>query len=221
MNYSIAIDGPSGAGKSTISKLLAKELGFQYLDTGAMYRALTYYLINKGIDLSDQDQIRAELNNIHLDMEGDEVLMNDQDVSQEIRSSQVTNAVSQVSSYKAVREFLVHLQRQIANNKNTILDGRDIGTVVIPDAFLKFFLTASVDERAKRRFYDKANTSDLSLDTIRQQIEERDYKDSHREISPLKQADDAILIDSTDMTIEEVINFMKETWENKKCSTKL
>lgn len=215
MYYSIAIDGPAGAGKSTISKKLAENLGFDYLDTGAMYRAITYYLLKNDLDYNDEDLVNSILDNINITIISHDVILNDENVNTEIRTQEVTNAVSKVSSYKNVRAKLVELQRKIAENQNIVVDGRDIGTVVLPNATLKIFLTASVEERARRRLNDSKSTSNYNFEEIKKDIERRDYFDSHREISPLKKADDAVLIDSSDLSIEETVSKIESVIKEK------
>lgn len=215
MYYSIAIDGPAGAGKSTISKKLAENLGFDYLDTGAMYRAITYYLLKNDLDYNDEDLVNSILDNINITIISHDVILNDANVNTEIRTQEVTNAVSKVSSYKNVRAKLVELQRKIAENQNIVVDGRDIGTVVLPNATLKIFLTASVEERARRRLNDSKSTSNYNFEEIKKDIERRDYFDSHREISPLKKADDAVLIDSSDLSIEETVSKIESVIKEK------
>lgn len=211
-NFIIALDGPSGSGKSTIANLLAKKLKISYLNTGSMYRALTLYFLENNIKKSD-DFDKNILENINIDINKDKVFLNGEDVSKEIRDKEVTENVSWVSSMPAVREYLVEIQRNISNNKSIILDGRDIGTVVFPNAKYKFYLTASSHVRAKRRFDQKE--IDKSFEEIKEDIEKRDYLDSHREISPLKKADDAIEIDSSDLTIAQTIDKIIENMDKE------
>ena len=211
MSYQIAIDGPAGAGKSTIAKRLAKKLGFIYVDTGAMYRAMALYFIRRGLDPSDRAAVEGACPEVKVEIvyEGGEqqVLLNGENVTGLIRTEEVGNMTSQVSVYPAVREKLVELQRALAAKADVIMDGRDIGTCVLPHADLKIYLTASSKVRAKRR-YDEltARGEKCDINVIQKDIEERDYRDMHRDISPLKQAEDAVLVDSSDMTIEEVID---------------
>lgn len=201
--FIIALDGPSGSGKSTIANILSKKLNISYLNTGSMYRALTLYFLENGI--TNEEQIQLDfLQNIKIDINEDRVFLNGKDVSEEIRNKIVTENVSWVSSIPLVRKYLVDLQRKISENKSIILDGRDIGTVVFPNAKYKFFLVASSEVRAKRRY--EQNEIDKSLEEIQKDIEKRDYIDSHREISPLKKAKDAIEIDSSNLTIDETID---------------
>ena len=201
--FIIALDGPSGSGKSTIANILSKKLNISYLNTGSMYRALTLYFLENGI--TNEEQIQLDfLQNIKIDINEDRVFLNGKDVSEEIRNKIVTENVSWVSSIPLVRKYLVDLQRKISENKSIILDGRDIGTVVFPNAKYKFFLVAPSEVRAKRRY--EQNEIDKSLEEIQKDIEKRDYIDSHREISPLEKASDAIEIDSSNLTIDETID---------------
>lgn len=211
-NFIIALDGPSGSGKSTIANLLAKKLKISYLNTGSMYRALTLYLLENNIKKTD-DFDKNILENINIDINKDKVFLNGEDVSKEIRDKEVTENVSWVSSMPEVREYLVEMQRNISNNKSIILDGRDIGTVVFPNAKYKFYLTASSFVRAKRRFDQKEIAK--SFEEIKEDIEKRDYLDSHRKISPLKKADDAIKIDSSDLTIAQTIDKIIENMDKE------
>ncbi|MDU5559238.1 (d)CMP kinase [Anaerococcus vaginalis] len=201
-NFIIALDGPSGSGKSTIANILAKKLKISYLNTGSMYRAVTLFFLENNIKKSDKIDIDL-LRKINIDIKEDKVFLNEKDVSDKIRNKEVTENVSWVSSISLVRKYLVDMQRKISQNKSIILDGRDIGTVVFPNAKYKFFLVASSEIRAKRRY--EQNEIDKSLEEIQKDIEKRDYLDSHREISPLKKAKDAIEIDSSNLTIDETI----------------
>lgn len=201
-NFIIALDGPSGSGKSTIANILAKKLKISYLNTGSMYRAVTLFFLENNIKKSDKIDIDL-LRKINIDIKEDKVFLNEKDVSDKIRNKEVTENVSWVSSISLVRKYLVDMQRKISQNKSIILDGRDIGTVVFPNAKYKFFLVASSEVRAKRRY--EQNEIDKPLEEIQKDIEKRDYLDSHREISPLKKAKDAIEIDSSNLTIDETI----------------
>lgn len=204
--FKIAIDGPAGAGKSTIAKLLAKKLNFEYIDTGAMYRAITLKGLRLGINLEDEDAY-GFLDSTILDIANGRFILDGEDVSEAIRSVEVTNEVSTPSKIRVVREFLVDYQRKISESKNVIMDGRDIGTVVLPNANLKIYLDASVECRARRRMLERMEKGiNISLEETIEEIEVRDKKDSTRKINPLRKADDAIVIDSSNMTIEEVIN---------------
>lgn len=206
MNWQIAIDGPAAAGKSTIAKILAKNLGFEYLDTGAMYRAATIKALRLGINLNDESQYDFILSTT-IDFINGEIYLDGENVNEEIRSLEVSNNVSVVCKYKIVRDRMVELQQEVANNKNIIMDGRDIGTVVLPNANLKIFLIASAEERAKRRLLEREakGNNTLSLEETIQEICERDRKDSTREINPLRKAKDAIEIDSSQLSINEVV----------------
>ena len=218
MSYSVAIDGPAGAGKSTIAKLLAKKMGYIYVDTGAMYRSVAFYCIKNHIDLNDEQAVEQAISNIQIRLTADnKVYLNDEDVSLQIRTDEVSLGASCVSKYQAVRTFLVDEQRKMAETGNVILDGRDIGTTVLPDAFCKIYLTASVDARAKRRYDELAQKGEkCDYDIIKKDIEQRDYQDMHREISPLKQADDAVLVDTSDMNIEQVVECIENIINERK-----
>ncbi len=206
MKINIAIDGPSAAGKSTIAKLLAKQLGYSHLDTGAMYRCVAYQSIRQGIDEKDEEALAAMIDAMHIDFDSEgHVFINREDVSKEIRQNQVSMLASNVSVFPCVRERLVKMQQEIAKNKGYIMDGRDIGTVVLPDAELKVFMVASVEARAKRRYDEYIQKGiDADYETIYEDIKKRDYQDTHRLISPLKKAEDAIELDTSQMSIEEV-----------------
>lgn len=219
--YNIAIDGPAGAGKSTIARKVAAELGFVYVDTGAMYRAMAYYFLQHDISSEDQQAVEAACPDIRVTIEyqdgEQQVLLNGENVNAYIRTEQVSLMTSKVSQYPKVREKLVSLQKQLAAEQNVIMDGRDIGTCVLPDADAKIYLTASVKERATRRYkeqIEKGMQADLS--EIEADIEKRDYQDMHREVSPLCQAEDAVLVDSSDMTIREVVAEIIRIFEEKK-----
>lgn len=215
MIYNIAIDGPAGAGKSTIAKKLAADLGYVYVDTGAMYRAMAYYFLQNNIAADDEAAISAACPDVNVTIEykdgAQQVILNGENVNGVIRNEEVGNMASATSVYPVVRTKLVELQRQLAAKHSVIMDGRDIGTVVLPDANVKIYLTASSKVRAKRR-YDEltAKGEKCDLDAIEQDIIDRDYRDMHRETSPLKQADDAVLLDSSDLDIDGVVAKMKE-----------
>lgn len=205
-HYSIAIDGPAGAGKSTVAKLIADELNIVYIDTGAMYRAFTLKLLSKKINLSDLSSIIDILKVTSIDFKDNHIFLDGIIVDNEIRNNEISKNVSEVAKIKEVRERLVELQREIAKNKSTIMDGRDIGSTVLKDAKYKFFLTASVDERARRRYEDlKEIDNTISIDLVKNEIEQRDKIDSTRKISPLIKSDDAIEIDTTDEEINETV----------------
>ena len=211
MAMNVAIDGPAGAGKSTIAKSIAAKMGYVYVDTGAMYRAMALYFLRAGIASNDEEKISSVVDDISVSIKYEDgaqhVILNGEDVTGLIRTEEVGNMASASSVYAPVRSKLVALQQELAKTTDVIMDGRDIGTVVLPNADVKIFLTASVECRAKRRFDELvAKGMEADFDKIAKDIEERDYRDSHREISPLKQAEDAILVDSSDMTIDEVVN---------------
>lgn len=210
----IAIDGPAGAGKSTIAKSLAKSRNMVYVDTGAMYRAIGLYCSRKGIAGDDEKAIVAELNHINVSLayeNGEQVVyLNGENVNGLIRTPEAGNMASAVSVYAKVREKMVELQQNLASTTSVVMDGRDIGTVVLPKAEVKIYLTASSAVRAKRRFDELvAKGMECNLETLQKEIEERDYRDMNREVSPLRQAEDAVLLDTSDLTIEEVVEAMQ------------
>ena len=207
MKLNIAIDGPSAAGKSTIADLLAKRFHLTHLDTGAMYRCCAYAAITQGIALDDENSLYEMIKNADIRFdENKDVYLNNQKVTLEIRQNEISMAASKVSAFAKVREALVAMQREIAEEKGYILDGRDIGTVVLPDADVKIYMVASVEARAKRRFQEYTEKGIAAdYDTIYQDIVQRDYQDTHRAASPLKKASDAIEIDTSDLSIEEVV----------------
>ena len=206
MSHNVAIDGPAGAGKSTIAKQIARRLGYIYVDTGAMYRAMAYYLIQNQVDAADKEAIAAACQHADISIcyqDGEQVvLLNGENVNAYLRTESVGNMASVSSVVPEVRKKLVELQQKLARETDVVMDGRDIGTVVLPDADVKVYLTASVETRAKRRFLElqeKGEPADLAK--IAADIEDRDYRDMHRDISPLRQAEDATLVDSSDMTL--------------------
>ena len=203
----IAFDGPAGSGKSTIAKIISEKLGITYLDTGAMYRAVTLYFLENNVDFNDEKQVEINLEKIELEFINDKLYLNNKDVSVQIREKNVNDNVSFVSAIRIVREKMVDLQRKMSGKKSVVLDGRDIGTVVFPNADYKFYITASVDVRARRRYEEELQKgiSNLSFDEVKKSMENRDYIDSNREVTPLRKADDAIEIDTSDMSIEEVL----------------
>ena len=213
--YSIAIDGPAGAGKSTIAKALAKELGFCYVDTGAIYRTVAYFLDLLGVSPKDADGVERYLDELTIGIEYDEegkqhMIMNGMDVSGEIRTQDISQKASLVSAYPIVREMLLDMQRDVAKKNNVIMDGRDIGTVVLPKADVKIFLTASVEVRAKRRYDELIEKGQKAvLSQIQKEIEQRDYQDTHRPIAPLKMARDSVKLDTSDLDIAGVLAEMK------------
>lgn len=211
----IAIDGPAGAGKSTAAKLLAKRLGFRYLDTGAMYRAVTYLILKKNIVIDNQDQISQFCQEITIEFlpsdkkRNSRIIINNIDVTDKIRTELIDRNVSLISRNKTIRDTMLKLQRKIAEKGNIILDGRDIGSRVLPNADIKFFITASLEERARRRWKEKiTDSTGLDLKVIKKNIYLRDQEDTEREVSPLIQTSDAIVIDTTSLTIEEVVEKM-------------
>ena len=216
-NLIVAIDGPAGSGKSTIAKLLAKKYDLTYIDTGAMYRMITLYLLENNIDINDLKEVERVLNTVNLDMQGDKFFLDNVDVSTKIREKRINDNVSKVASIKIVRSNLVDLQRKISNNKNVILDGRDVGTVIFPNAQVKIFLIASPQERARRRYNEfLEKKTEITYDEVLKSIKERDHIDSTRDESPFVKADDAIELDSTNLTIEDVINFISKEIEKAK-----
>lgn len=215
MSFNIAIDGPAGAGKSTIAKKLAKKISFIYVDTGAMYRAMGYYFIQHGIAAEDEKAIEEACGKIQVTLAYEngvqKVLLNGTDISDKIRQEEVGNMASATSGYPFVRAKLLDLQRDMAAQHNVIMDGRDIGTCVLPEAQLKVFLTASVEVRAKRRFDELTQKGEnCDLDAIAQDIKERDERDMNREIAPLKAAEDAVMLDSSNLNIDEVVEAIYE-----------
>lgn len=216
---SIALDGPAGAGKSTVAKGAAKELGYIYVDTGALYRTVGLKFVREGYDTKLNCDIEAMLKTIEIDIKfidgAQHVFLNGEDVSNEIRTPEASMMASAVSAKPPVRAFLLDMQRKLARENNVLMDGRDIGTVVLPNATLKFFVTASVEERANRRYKElKEKGMDVKYEDIYKDIETRDYNDSHREIAPLKPAEDSIMFDTTGNTlqqsIDKLINMIKE-----------
>lgn len=220
MNYKIAIDGPSGTGKSTTAKALAKKLSFIYIDTGAMYRAVGLYCVRNNINIENEELVKAILDDIDIDIfykNGvQEIKLNGEIVSEAIRENNISKCASVVSAYKDVREKLVSIQRNLASKNSVIMDGRDIGTVVLPDADLKIYLVARPEIRTQRR-YDEliAKGQKVEYDTIMKELEERDYRDTHRENSPLRQAEDAVVVDSSDMSVEKVVETINKLFKKK------
>ena len=220
MIYNIAIDGPAGAGKSTIARRVAKELSFIYVDTGAMYRAMALYLLREDVDRSNTEQIGEICQNAEISIEyqnGEQiVLLNGENVNAHLRTEEVGNMASISSAVPRVREKLLSLQRKLAKDMSVVMDGRDIGTTILPDADVKIYLTASSLTRAQRRYLELQEKGAVcNLDEIQKDIEERDQRDMNREISPLRQADDAILVDSSDLTIEQVVARILEIFRSK------
>ena len=214
--YSIAIDGPAGAGKSTIAKRLAKELGYYYVDTGAIYRTVAYFLDLLGISPKDVDNVNRYIDELTIGIEYDEdglqhMIMNGMDVTGEIRTQDISQKASLVSAHAVVRDVLLDMQRDVAKAHNVIMDGRDIGTVVLPKADVKIFLTADPEVRAKRR-YDEliAKGQKANLDVILKEIKQRDFQDTHREVAPLKMARDSIKLDTSDLDIDQVVAAIRD-----------
>lgn len=210
-SVNIAIDGPAGAGKSTVAKGLAKKLGFIYVDTGALYRAIGVFAIRKGVNTKDADGVSALLGDIKVELKfvdgAQRVFLNDGDVSEAIRTPDASMAASNVSAIPAVRAFLLELQRDIAKKNNCLMDGRDIGTVVLPDAQIKIFMTADVEERAMRRYKELQEKGiNDSYEQVLKEMKERDFQDSNRPIAPLKPAEDSMIFDSTGLTLQESVD---------------
>ena len=209
--FQVAIDGPAGSGKSTISKIICDDLGFTHIDTGAMYRAVTLEALNLGVDLEKEESYQF-LDNIEIVYDHEKIFLNGKSVGREIRSARVAANVSTVAKMPIVRRKMVELQQKAAQDGLILMDGRDIGTVVLPNADIKIFLTATVEERAKRRFNENQamGHSDANYEQILESIKQRDFKDTNRELNPLRKADDAILLDTTDMSIVEVAKAIED-----------
>ena len=207
--YQIAIDGPSGAGKSTIAKLVAKKLAIDYIDTGAMYRAVGLKMLRLGIPMEENEVLQKMLDETDVDFSEERVYLDGEDVSDLIRTQEISKAASDCSAFAIVRAKLVELQQAMGRRKSVIMDGRDIGTVVLKDAEYKFYLTATAEERAMRRFKElQAKGSADTYEKVLEDVNARDYNDMHRTVTPLRQAEDALLIDSTHMSIEDVVDFI-------------
>ncbi len=211
----IAVDGPAGSGKGTVTKRIEKELGFLNLDTGATYRCVALQVLRENVSLKDEEEIIKIANDIDIKINNtgdkDIILLNGEDVSKEIRTKEVTSIVSQVSSIIPVREKMVEVQRKLANGKNVIVEGRDIGTVVFPNADIKIYLDASEEIRAKRRYEEnKQNGIDTTYEEVLENVKMRDYNDMHKKVGALKKADDAIVVDSTNLTIDQVVEKIKD-----------
>ncbi len=219
--YAIAIDGPAGAGKSTIARALAKELGYYYVDTGAIYRTVAYFLDLLGVSPKDVDGVERYIDELTIEIEYDEegkqhMLMNGMDVSDDIRTQDISKKASLVSAHAVVRDMLLDMQRDVAKHHNVIMDGRDIGTVVLPKADVKIFLTASPEVRAKRRCDELiAKGQKAKYEQVLKEIQDRDYQDTHREIAPLKMARDSVKLDTSDLDIEGVVAAMRKIVEEK------
>ena len=217
MKYvSVAVDGPAGSGKSTITKMVAKSLGFNYVDTGAMYRALTYNFLSNGLDELEEEKIKELLSKTEFRVEYVDgiqyVYVNDVEVSDKIRTAEVSKYTSLFAKSPAIRDFLIDTQRNLANTNNIIMDGRDIASVVLPNADVKVFLTASVEERARRRVLDfeHQGIANVDFEKVKEDIKARDWQDENRDIAPLVKVDSATLLDTTSMTIDEVVKKMTE-----------
>ena len=219
--YSIAIDGPAGAGKSTIAKRLAKELGYRYVDTGAIYRTVAYFMDLWGVSPKDVDGVERYIDELTIGIEYDEeglqhMIMNGMDVTADIRTQDISQKASLVSAHACVREVLLDMQRDVAKEYNVIMDGRDIGTVVLPKANVKIFLTASAEVRAQRRTDELlAKGQKANFNQILKEIQQRDYQDTHREVAPLKMCRDSVKLDTSDLDIDQVIEQMKEIIRKK------
>lgn len=214
-NISIAMDGPAGSGKSTIAKIVASKLSFEYIDTGAMYRALTLKILELGIDPKNELDIIRVMNNTKIDFINNHIYLDNINVDQEIRHNRINNNVSLIAKIKDVRNSMVHIQQELAKTKSVVMDGRDVGTVILPNADFKFFITASIEERASRRYKEllEKGHNNITLEQIKSEIENRDKIDSTRKIAPLKRDENAYLLDTTNQTIEEsvmeIINVVK------------
>lgn len=220
MSFNVAIDGPAGAGKSTVAKAVAAERNYIYVDTGAMYRAMALYFLRKGTDKSDEAAVSQACKNVEITISyedgAQQVILNGENVSGLIRTEEVGNMASATSGYLPVREKLVELQKNLAKTADVVMDGRDIGTCVLPDADVKVYLTASSLVRARRRHKELVEKgTDCDLDEIERDIIDRDYRDMHREHSPLKQAEDAVYLDSSDMTLKEVVDAIVDMIDKK------
>lgn len=213
---SVAIDGPAGAGKSTIARRLAAELGYRYVDTGAIYRTVAYFMDLWGVSPKDVDGVNRYIDELTVEIEYDEdglqhMMMNGMDVTKDIRTPDISQKASLISAHACVRDMLLDMQRELAERNNVVMDGRDIGTVVLPHATVKIFLTASPEVRAKRRCDElSAKGQKVDYNKVLKDIQQRDYQDTHREIAPLKMSRDSIKVDTSDMTIEEVLEKLKE-----------
>ncbi len=218
--YSVAIDGPSGAGKSTVAKAAAKALGFVYLDTGAIYRTVAWHITMLGIGPKDTDHVPALLDDARIEIQfledGQHMILNGKDITGEIRTPEIAACASQVAAQPAVRDFLLDLQRDLAKSHNIIMDGRDIGTVVLPNASLKIFLTATPEKRAQRRYEEYLQKGQKAVyEEVLADQKQRDYDDSHRKIAPLKQAKDAVLVDTSEMDLETSIRTVVELMQER------
>lgn len=220
MSFAIAIDGPAGAGKSSAARQAAQKLQFVYVDTGAMYRTIALYMLENRVDTDDEEALKAALDSIRIELKYKDgvqcMYLNGEDVSGRIRTPEVSAQASVVAAIPAVRAKLLDLQRNMAASQNVLMDGRDIGTNILPDAELKIYLTASVEERARRRFLELTQKGEeCSLEEIQKDIADRDWRDMHRETAPLKQAEDAVYLDTSDMTLDEVVERITQLAEER------
>lgn len=220
MFKSVAIDGPAGAGKSTISKIVAKNIGYVYVDTGSLYRAISYYMDNNGLDVTNEEVVINSLDKIDIKLQADtveqKVILNGEDVTKKLHTPRISKVTAKVAAIPQVREFLFSLQKDVTKTNNIIMDGRDIGTVVLPNADVKIYLTASPEERAKRRQNEFiVSGKEFNFDEVLAQIIERDNQDMSRELSPLKQAEDAILVDTSDINLEQSIKKLSDIIKEK------
>ena len=214
MNKIVAIDGPAGSGKGTVAKILADKCNLVYIDTGAMYRAIAYSCIQNNIDITDEEKIVQLAKNSEIEFIDGKTYLNGKDISKEIRTMEVTRIVSPISSIVKLREILVNMQRDMAKDKDVIMEGRDITTVVFPNATYKFYLDASLEERANRRYKENIEKGiQVTIEEIKENISKRDYNDMHKEVGSLTRTDDSIYIDSTHLTIDEVVNKIKQIIE--------
>ena len=220
MSFAIAIDGPAGAGKSSAARQAAQKLQFVYVDTGAMYRTIALYMLENRVDTDDEEALKASLDSVRIELKYNDgvqcMYLNGEDVSGRIRTQEVSEQASVVAAIPAVRAKLLDLQRNMAASQNVLMDGRDIGTNILPDAELKIYLTASVEERARRRFLELTQKGEeCSLEEIQKDIADRDWRDMHRETAPLKQAEDAVYLDTSDMTLDEVVERITQLAEER------
>ena len=221
MSFCVAIDGPAGAGKSTVAKAVAKERGLHYVDTGAMYRTMSLYMLRNGIDSRDEKAVTAVLSEVHVEVAYEDgmqlMYLNGENVTGQIRTDEIGMVTSNISRYRPVREKLVAMQQKLAEQMDVIMDGRDIGTCVLPEADVKIYLTASVAVRAKRRHKEFLEAGqDVTLEEVEKKIGTRDYQDMHRENSPLVQAEDAVYLDSSDMTLAQVVKAITDRIDEKR-----
>ena len=216
MKLTIAVDGPAGAGKSTIAKIISEKFNLMYINTGAMYRAVAIFAIRQNLTSEDREGLCLLINSLEMHFDKNRLIVNGEDVSEQIIQPEISKKVSEFAAVKEVREHLLKLQQEMAKRYNVIMDGRDIGTAVLKDAFIKFYLIASAEERALRRYKElMAKGIDVEFNSILDDINKRDYVDSHRELNPLRKASDAIEIDTSKLNIDEVVNVMSEHIENK------